>query len=259
MEHGAQQRGNTHQRLAYARSLWVEDPSIPIDGPTGMIRKLYDRYGESASHGALEVIRREAKVARIRQGTATTNVGAKVAIALTGPLPAASPTPAQPPALAVVPPPPKPKRVQRKLPAGAMLPNAIRERREYARAVFVQRPNISIKGADGLEELLLARFGASVTPDVLEEIRAEVKSAITALPPVPPAPPVVAPVAAPAVVEPEPVVDVNEVLSTIASMALEAIPNLAKLTVDVDAAGRVQLGYVVREIKTTEMVIEVRR
>ena len=257
MEHGAQRRGNTHDRLAYARALWIEDPKIPIDGPTGMIRKLYDRYGETASPGALEVVRREARMKRATSGQASTNVGAKVAEAIAA-------KPAAAPVLAVVHTPPAPLPVveapaktrakpkpSRTLPPGWKNTERINERREFARGVFMQRPDIRLSGNDSMEDLLVSRFGVGVSVVELERIRAEVK-ARGADPAAAAAPAPAAPIQTTPTPEPDRPIDVAEVLSTLATMAMEAIPSLAQLTVKVNAAGEAEVAYTVRETRVVE-------
>lgn len=250
MEQTHRQRGSTHERLAYARSLWVQEPTIPIDGPTGMIRKLYDRYGESAAPGALETIRREARGIRAREGLkATTNVGAKIVEAQAARLVAVPPPPPIAPPAPAPAPPTKPKPKQPTLPEGWKTTDRINERREFARGVFMQRPDIGLSGRDGLRDMLLSRFGVGVSSVELERIRAEVKQARTGTPA--PAAPTVAPTPE---AEPEQVraVDINEVLGTISAMALESIPSLHKLTIEVAPDGSVSIGYTVRETRVVE-------
>lgn len=242
----APQPGSTYDRLAYARSLWAQDPSIPVDGPTGMIRKLYERYGQSAAAGALETIRREVR-ARTHRAPIGTNVGTKIAEAQAA-RPVAPPQVA-PPAPVPSPPPPKKRKPPRVRPAGAFSVEQQRARLEYARGVFMQRPDISLSGADSMEQILLQRFGCSVAPPTLTALRAEVKAEIEARknaptsrevatvdepPPDPPAP------------------NINDVLAMIGDLALEAIPQLRKLSIDVDDTGAASVGYTVREVTVVE-------
>lgn len=150
------------------------------------------------------------------------------------------------------------------LPEGWKAHAAIKQREDYAREVFRQRPRAHIAGPDGVMAILRAKFGVAVNQARLAEIKEEVQQEAlkdlearkvapveVAMAYGTPAPEAVIQAPPPVVLPPKPAT-VEDQLSAAVEMLRDAIPHLSELLLIVNEAGEVDVSYKVREVKVVE-------
>jgi hypothetical protein len=129
-----------------------------------------------------------------------------------------------------------------------------------------------IGGADGLRRLLIGRFGCSLDYATMAGIKEDVRRSLglvfipepepvgpddEAAEAAPPEPPVVRTriverIAAAPITPPAKIASIDETLQTAIDLVLEAVPNLATLSIAVDAGGEVSCSYTTREVRVVE-------
>lgn len=146
------------------------------------------------------------------------------------------------------------------VPLGTHTPEACKQREEWARLQFRQRPRMSIQGQDGLNIIMRQRFGVGISWEVASRIKQEVNDELAKLPPAVPAGVTsTAPTLAPGVdLGPPPIVIKAAVapsdrdIGAAVQLVLDAIPNLRTFTITVDDAGEASIEYKIREVKIVE-------
>jgi hypothetical protein len=146
-------------------------------------------------------------------------------------------------------------------PPGTWSREQVEARRTYARELLIAFPNKRTTGRDSVVELVTARFGVGLDAEAVgqireglqrEKIRAEVLAEMEAK----------AAVTSPTSVQSDPVpgTSINEqALVTLATMALEAVPSLARYEIVVGDDGKPRISYSVRQVRLVERSVEVPR
>lgn len=151
-------------------------------------------------------------------------------------------------------------------PAGSFSEEAQQRRRAFVRELLIQRPRIRTSGADSVLEAVRKAFGIGISPDTVDEIRAElererIKAEIMRdlPPPQPPTLPAMAAqlaehvtASAPVVPPPAPAqatADHEADINTAVGLILESIPNLQTFTITVDEHGEASVDYQIRKVK----------
>lgn len=269
---------SAYERLQWCKRQWVDDPTIPIQGPHGMIRLMKANFGVAASYQVLQKLhegvlkenaeryRIEAERAEIERKAPKEPFNAPLTFEQVKEL-SAPEIPSSCEESADSPPPPKPEpkpqpkpepRAPRK--SDNVELKMVKGRRRGKRPDFQQRqvfalqqlrlrPHMPLQGPDGLNELIRARFGVGMSYHPLRDLKLQVqaelqtpdtlKSIMSAMPEI----------------KDEKTSDGESAIRTAAELIKDSIPNLKEFVLTVDEDGKTRVSYKQHIIKSGELVI----
>lgn len=157
------------------------------------------------------------------------------------------------------------RRLMPVVPRGSKEAVQIERRKQFVRELISARPKIRTSGADSVLEAVRKAFGIGLSPETIEEIRADlerekIKTEILREmpPPTPPTLPAMAAQlvehvtqAAPAIPQPSKPHDPEGELRAAVQLILGAIPNLQTFTIAIDEHGEASVDYQIRKVVIT--------
>lgn len=166
------------------------------------------------------------------------------------------------------------RRTRAQMPGGAMSSAEIERRKSYVRDLLTKRPKMRTSGADSVLEDVRRVFGVGISPDVVEEIREQIKQA-HALAVLPQTTidlmnaeqaqreldaKFAAMTRAAQTAQPTGAVNHDD-LEAAVQLVLGAVPNLRTFSISVDEHGEASIDYTVREVVVRETAgsLKVRR
>lgn len=166
------------------------------------------------------------------------------------------------------------RRTRAQMPGGAMSSAEIERRKSYVRDLLTKRPKMRTSGADSVLEDVRRVFGVGISPDVVEEIREQIKQAqaLAVLPQTTIAlmnaeqaqreldAKFAAMTRAAQAAQPTGAVNHDD-LEAAVQLVLGAVPNLRTFSIAVDEHGEASIDYTVREVVVRETAgsLKVRR
>lgn len=162
-------------------------------------------------------------------------------------------------------PPKKPRKPMAPRPQGMMTADKVREREDFVRGIFLQRPRAPIEGPDGVRKLVRDRFGIGLSSDAILKIKNEMGRGIVA--------PVATEAARQAMAQPieqpmphqaperlagatlaAPPRDFKADIAAAIKMIADAVPGLRRLVVEIDDDGAIKVAHQIRETRVVEDV-----